>query len=146
VHEWFIEGTEPQTTCEMHRRVGDEVFVILPPEAQAWAREHNLAPPPAPASPDAADVQITRPYTGTVYQLDPSLDREAQRILVAIETAGPVDQVTLTVDGRAVATLTAPPFAVYWPLVAGAHTFRAVAQQADGTTQQSAPVRIDVRP
>ncbi len=146
VHEWFIEGTAPQTTCEMHRRVGDEVFVILPPEAQAWAREHNLAQPPKPASTDAPGVQIMRPYTGTVYQLDPSLDRDAQRILVAIEAAGAVDQVTLTVDDRTVATLTAPPFTVYWPLVAGTHTFRAVVRQADGTTRPSAPVRIDVQP
>ncbi len=146
VHEWFIEGTEPQTTCDMHRRVGEEVLVILPPDAQAWAREHNLAQSSDRTPTGAEGVQITRPYTGTVYQLDPSLDRDAQRILVSIEVPGRPEQVTLTVDDRAFATLNAPPYAVYWPLIEGMHTFRAVARLPDGTTVQSAPVGIDVLP
>jgi hypothetical protein len=54
--------------------------------------------------------------------------------------------VTLTVDDRPIATLTAPPYAVHWRLVEGAHTFRAAVRQADGSVSRSAPVRIDVEP
>jgi membrane peptidoglycan carboxypeptidase len=146
VHEWFVAGTEPRTPCRMHRRAGGEVVVVLPPEARAWAREHNLAPPPDRTSPDARAVRITRPYTGTVYRLDPALDRDAQRILVEVAVPGAPDAVTLTVDDRPIATLTAPPYAVHWRLVEGAHTFRAAVRQADGSVSRSAPVRIDVEP
>jgi membrane carboxypeptidase/penicillin-binding protein PbpC len=146
VHEWFLEGSEPQTTCDMHRRVGDEVRIVLPPEAQAWAREHNLAQPTDPLMDATAAVRITRPHTGTVYRLDPSLDRDAQRILILVETPGKSERVTLTVDDQRFATLNAPPYAVYWPLTEGDHTFRAAVRQADGTTRQSEPVRIAVLP
>ncbi len=42
VTELFIAGTEPTETCDVHQRVGDQVYIAVPPEAQAWAREHNL--------------------------------------------------------------------------------------------------------
>ncbi len=42
VTELFIVGTEPTATCDVHQRVGDQVYTVVSPEAQEWARDHNL--------------------------------------------------------------------------------------------------------
>ncbi len=140
----------------------ERVYTLLPPEAQEWARRHGIPqPPPAgpeetvaagPALPshlqDATPLVLSEPDEGAVYQLDPSLPRDVQRIRVAARPgsgASPVE-VTLFVDGQPLAHFRRPPYRAFWPLEEGEHTFWAEGVDVEGALISSNRVRIRVRP
>ncbi|NBD36190.1 MAG: PBP1A family penicillin-binding protein [Chloroflexi bacterium] len=104
VRELFIEGTAPTRTCEVHRRIDGTLYTILPPEAQAWAREHNLPQPEIQT--DAAPLQITAPDQGASYQIDPGVARAAQKIVIAAAAGRPFATVQLHIDGELLAVAT----------------------------------------
>lgn len=148
VTETFIAGTEPTTTCTMHRRIDGTVYTVLPPEAQGWAREHHLPQPPTPSRQPAALVsflRLTSPDVGTVYRIDPAQPRDTQKIVIAAEASGALAQVTLLLDGSPLAQFTAPPYTHLWRLEPGAHTFMAVGVTADGDQVSSSDITVEVR-
>jgi hypothetical protein len=57
-----------------------------------------------------------------------------------------VRQVTLYVDGQALASLDAPPFEAWWGLSAGAHEAWAAGVRQDGSRVESAHVHFTVKP
>ncbi|HQE93355.1 MAG TPA: PBP1A family penicillin-binding protein [Anaerolineae bacterium] len=148
VTETFIAGTEPTTTCTMHRRIDGTVYTVLPPEAQGWAREHHLPQPPAPSQQPAvlvSSLRLTSPDVGTVYRIDPAQPRDTQKIVIAAEASGALAQVTLLLDGSPLAQFTAPPYTHLWRLEPGAHTFMAVGVTADGDQVSSSDITVEVR-
>ncbi len=135
----------------------------LPPEYAAWARENGV---PQLSPGDAAQetgglvsaslhpgastppLRLASPDPNRVYTLDPGLPASAQQVpLTALpgdelaSTAGPI---TLLADGMPLAIVDAPDYTAWWPLVAGQHTFLAVATRADGTHVESEPVTVRV--
>lgn len=151
VVETFIAGTEPTQTCAMHRRIDGIVYTILPPEAQAWAREHHIPQPPVAHQPPPADqraspaLYITSPDTGAVYRIDPALSRETQKIAITLETDLAFEHVTLMDNDRAVMRFTSPPYTLLWRLEPGTHTFSATGVTSDGTTVTGNAVTIEVQ-
>lgn len=170
VKELFLAGSAPTATCAMHQRIAvdiatglratadtpfervvERVYTVVPPEALEWAQEHGIAqPPPAPDAGGAAvgaPLLMTAPDQGASYQIDRGLPRDAQRILVAARAGAgaALGEVTLYVDGHALATFPAPPYQLYWPLEAGEHAFWAEGWDAQGHKVQSTEVRIQVR-
>jgi 1A family penicillin-binding protein len=184
VTELFIEGTEPAETCTMHRRVAldratglratadtpperivERLYTILPPEAQAWAREQGLPEPPPSPSPGLAladlgsSVQnpdpgiqshlllMSSPDAGAVYRLDRGLPRDVQRIVVAARPGTRVSlaEVTLLVDGRPLARFGAPPYQALWGLEPGLHVFSAEGLDIHGERVVSDEAWVQVR-
>ncbi len=148
VTELFLEGTEPTTTCEMHQRIGDQVYVVLPPEAQAWGREHGIPQPPTDdrVSAPEAGLILTSPDTGAVYRIDPTLPPAQQKIRIAAAAGVALDRATLLVDGVPFAEFDAPPYEALWTLTEGTHRFQARGIDAQGEDVMSGIVEVTVQP
>jgi membrane carboxypeptidase/penicillin-binding protein PbpC len=173
--EWFVEGTVPTDPDDWYQLLGldsrtglladdatprerivERVYLVLPPEAQRWAREQGIpaAPPSAAAvsggyGETAAPLAITSPDNGVVYRLSPNLPVERQQIRLAVVARRPLAQVTLLLDDRPVtisnrSTLTTPPYELFWTLRPGKHRLIAVGLTADGRTVSSEPVEFEV--
>jgi 1A family penicillin-binding protein len=164
-------ATGLRATAETPReRIVERVYTILPPEAQDWARERGILelPPPTQAGlavseggsqlaeieseaagrePGDAGLTISSPDAGSVYVLDGSLPRDAQRIEVAAYPAASVSlrEVTLLVDGQPLAQFSTPPYKALWQLEPGAHLFWAIGFGPDGAQISSNQIRIEVR-
>jgi hypothetical protein len=89
---------------------------------------------------------ITSPHQGSVYRLDPALPREDQRIEIAARASDGVSvaEVTIYVDEESLASFTALPYRVMWPLASGEHTITAVGYDPVGNRLESQPVHIIV--
>ncbi|MBN1246056.1 MAG: hypothetical protein JXC32_00265, partial [Anaerolineae bacterium] len=149
VTELLIPGTEPATICEMHRRIGDTVYLDLPPEAHAWAREYGV--PLLPLDEDegligTTDLVLTSPDQGAAYQIDAATPLAQQKIRVAAAADRLFAEVTILANDIAIATFAEPPYELLWQLEAGTYRFRAVARDAAGAELHSNSVEITVRP
>ena len=164
-------ATGLRATAETPReRIIERVYTVLPPEAQDWAREQGILelPPPDHAGLSASEtamlpaeagsaamarelggpeLTMSSPDAGSIYQLDGSLPRDAQRIeVVAYPAADTVlQQVTLFVDGQPLAEFGTTPYKALWQLQPGVHLFWAVGSGRDGTQIASDKIQIEVR-
>ncbi|RLC69830.1 MAG: penicillin-binding protein, partial [Chloroflexi bacterium] len=140
-------------------RVVERVYTVLPAEAVEWGRERGLAmgnwlletgswklETSSQLLASSFQLVITSPDQGDVYRLSPALPPSEQRIEVAVRPGEGMKlaEVTLYVDGRPLARLTAPPYRAMWPLAPGVHRFAAVGRDGAGNAWQSQPVRITV--
>ena len=140
-------------------RIVERVYTALPAEAVEWARERgmdvgyrildigNRDQETRNLKPQTQNpLTITSPHQGSVYRLDPSLPREAQRIeIAALAREGVIlARVILYVDGEPLASFDAPPYRVMWPLELGEHIIAAVGSDSAGNRLESEPVRIVV--
>jgi 1A family penicillin-binding protein len=171
--EMFVAGSEPHDVCTMHQRVRldratgelatadtpaerimEQVYLILPAEAQEWAAEQGVPRPPiegglagrAPAMSEEV-LTLTSPDAGTIYQLSAALPRTEQRVALAARSADGVrfTAVELWVDGEAAARFSAGPYETRWVLEPGTHTFLARGRTIDGQWVESRPVQVVVR-
>ncbi|HEY4690189.1 MAG TPA: PBP1A family penicillin-binding protein [Anaerolineae bacterium] len=173
--EVFIAGTEPVQPDNLYRpfqidvatgrlatsdtpldRVATRVYLVLPAEAQEWARENGI--PQLPISNlDSREsnlqlptsnfqVRITRPYARTVYKITPQTPLETQRIPVqAIAADGvQIERLTIFVDGRAIGVFDSVPVRTWWTLSPGRHVFTVEAVDRQGNRLAGAPVTIVV--
>ena len=141
----------------------------LPPQAGPWAHGHGLlllsdllpagtqvtavpggrdTPPPSgsPTALPQAELSLVSPGDLTTYQISPGLPLANQQIRLLAVGAGDIRQVTIYIDGQALASLDAPPFEAWWALSAGAHEAWAAGLRLDGTRVESAHVRFTVKP
>jgi membrane carboxypeptidase/penicillin-binding protein PbpC len=149
VKEWFIVGTEPTDVCQIHQRIGGEVYTVLPPEAQEWAREHNVPQPPSPQNQTAYASQaprliLTSPDAGAVYRIDSTVPRDAQKIPLVAETGIALKRVVFLANGEPLVHLDASPYVTFWQLEPGTYRFSAMGVKADETNVMSNEVRIEV--
>jgi hypothetical protein len=84
---------------------------------------------------------IASPDAYTVYQISRELPLNAQRLRIV--AAGPpgLRDVTIYLDGQALATSASPPFEAWWVLEAGEHAVTATAVTAAGEV-----IASDARP
>lgn len=171
--EWFIDGTAPQEldtfwhALDIDTRTGQfadattpaesrssELFVVLPVEAEPWARSVGLNVLPADRVREielvqsqpvgAASLRIVVPFPGAVYQISATMPRENQKL--RLEAAAPRDalRVRLLLNGASVAEFDRSPFSFFWELEPGEYTLTAQSVSAGGTTTDSAPVMFRV--
>jgi 1A family penicillin-binding protein len=142
-------------------RIVQKVYTILPPEAQEWAQAEGIpGPPPVVGQPGAGGEQqvaltsgrglplaMGSPDDGAVYRLDPGLPTDAQRIEVLAYAAAGVSfgEVTMLVDGRPIARISAPPYETLWQLEPGSHVFSAEGVTLSGERVASDEVQLHVR-
>ena len=161
--EWFVPGTEPRASCDMHEIVAIDpvtslragpacrgatrrVFERYPERFANFARQAGRRVAPAefsPRCPGARDAsahgqpELAFPSPDAHFVLDPGA-RDAPEIV--LEARSPSERLTFFVDDRPIATAR-PPFRVPWRLSAGSHRVHVAA--ADG--QESQRVPFDVR-
>lgn len=168
VTELFIAGTEPTETDNLYQlfkidaatglltdastptnRIVEKVFLVLPPEAESWARQAGIPRPPADEGAGVRGsgpgiIAITSPDPQTVYHLTPLIPAESQQIRITAVSAVPLRSLTFVLDGRPLATLGAPPFEMWWRLAAGDHQLEIVGKDAAGSEYQGEPVTFSV--
>jgi penicillin-binding protein 1C len=157
--EWFIEGTQPTQPDTSYRqvqidtatgRLADDTtppnrrtnitVLDLPPAAHSWARAEDLTllsdllagsgediGPNAPAA-----LRLASPTYGSVYRLSPSMDTDAQRIVVEAVVEAGLTQITLWMDGILLESFEQGPYRVWWPLGVGLHEVWAEGVDEDG--------------
>jgi penicillin-binding protein 1C len=169
--DWFIDGAEPRYADTLYqkftldRRSGllanaatppdqrfEQVYAVLPQEAQAWALKNGFPQPPrgarlAPAGDASADqgVRILSPDPYTIFQLAPQTPFDTQQIRFTAAAPAGTQRVTYYLDDRVIGTAEEAPYGVWWGLRYGAHTAYAIAEMADGARQRSPAVRFDVQ-
>jgi penicillin-binding protein 1C len=166
--EWFLQGTvptQPDTwyqTITLDARTGQladattppeaavsQVLLVLPPAAREWALANGLPQPLVEKSQNQnsqISIRISSPDPQTVYQISPRLPRASQRVPFRIITHQPITQLAFLLNGSEIATLTASPYEVWWPLEAGTYALTARATLATGEVVESAAVEFRVEP
>ncbi|MBN1976036.1 MAG: PBP1A family penicillin-binding protein [Anaerolineae bacterium] len=142
-------------------------YTLYPAEAQDWVGWQGIPQPPqaysplCPGSGETGDwrleigerpisglqsLVLTSPDPGGCYRLSPEIPAASQQLFVAVRPAEGVAlrQVTLYVDGHALATLAGPPYQARWQMTPGTHTFWAVGEDVWGNRVESERVVIEV--
>ncbi|MBI5538401.1 MAG: penicillin-binding protein 1C [Deltaproteobacteria bacterium] len=169
VTETFVKGTAPDQTCDMHvelpidKRNGLKAGPSCPASEMelktlesyegkfaAWAlgarrpvvpaRFSPLCPGPDDSAGAQAGLSIRYPYPGATFHLDPSLNPDAQGIVVRADAPSRVTRMRFVVDGKVVG-VHGPPFEHTLRLEPGEHR---VWVETDGN-QRSAAIEFDVQ-
>ncbi len=129
----------------------------LPPQAYAWARSQGLPlladlmdaaalawPRPGLSGLPTGQPQWLAPADGSQFRLSTFVSPDAQRIpLEALAPAG-ATEVTLWMDGVAIAHPDSAPYRVLWRLTPGLHRAWVTARLSNGQTVSSPPISFTV--
>ncbi|HEV8635481.1 MAG TPA: Ig-like domain-containing protein, partial [Chloroflexota bacterium] len=111
---------------------------------------HTAAGPPAasrgadPVFGRQHSVRVTSPVDGALFEIDPTLPADVQRLELTASVADGARRVAFYVDGRRLGTLTAPPYRALWPIAPGEHRIWAIAEAPDGQREEGPSVEITV--
>jgi membrane peptidoglycan carboxypeptidase len=167
--ELFIDGTQPTTYDTFYQpfridsatglladdstppeRVVTQVFLVLPPEAQEWARAKGIPQPPNSGQWSVASGQstlhITSPDDATIFNISPRLPIESQQITFSAVSGATMREVSFVLNGKVEATLTEPPYQYFWTLAPGQYTLEVVGVTASGERVSGEAVRFEVKP
>lgn len=165
--ELFIDGTQPTTPDTFYQlfridtatgllaaastppeRISEQVFVVLPPEVQEWAREKGI--PEIPNSnfqnPNSSLLTLTSPDDATLYNISPRLPLESQQITFTAVSGAALKEVSFGLNGKVVATLTQPPYQYFWTLAPGRYELEVKGVTMKGETVSGGAVRFEVKP
>jgi len=164
--EWFLEGTAPTQTDNLYQKFAidtrsntladentppafrkEQVFLVLPPEARAWAAREGIPTPPIGAQVvgyAAYPVRLLEPDPYTVFQLTNLTPLASQRIKLRVAVPSNTHSVSYWLDGQHLATSFYEPFELWWALVPGEHELKAVAITEDNALLSSEPVKFQV--
>lgn len=165
--EWFIEGTVPTQLDNLYQtftvdsatgaladentppeRRQEQVVVILPQEARGWGALNGYPDPPAGAEFRPTDsktgVRLLAPDPYTIFQINPVIPLETQRLRFYAAVPEGTVAVTYTLNGVEIGSSTAAAWEVWWTLALGDYELVAVARLEDGSEQVSAPVPFRV--
>ena len=95
-----------------------------------------------PLDPDS--LTLTSPIDNTTYRITPNLDLSAQQLSFSAPTVPGLVQMIFFVDGISLATLSSPPYQVWWTLSLGEHRFWVQGVMTDGETVKSNVVTVVV--
>jgi penicillin-binding protein 1C len=159
INEWFIDGMEPGTPCDVHQefvvrtpdgRERTQTYEIFPPEYRQWAAIEGMPLPPPGARRVARRgdrgehvdrLTIVSPNPGDYFKIDPVLRREYQSITIAGYVPRGVTDVHLRVNGAL--ELPFDNGGVQWQLKQGVFRFQ-LSGIAENMVVVSAPVVINV--
>ncbi len=142
------------------------VFRVLPPDAEAWAVAAGLPRMPRQTCPATSDQRsattesdpssavvrrssavvpaLLTPAPGTVFSISPGIPRDRQRIALQAQAGADAAKLTIYLDGKPLATFSAPPYRAFWPLAPGAHRALVEAQDERGKVRRSVEVEFVV--
>ena len=126
----------------------EQVFIVLPQEAQEWGYRHGIRQPPTGAAVQLSDTnigaRILYPDPYSVFQISLVTPIETQRLRFRAAAPEGAVTVTYTLNDQTLGPLTEPPYSYWWTLAVGDYTLTATATLADGANQESAPVEFHV--
>lgn len=119
--EIFLPGTAPEAPCPMHRGEGVSRELDVGPEFFAWAQREGMdvAPPSMNSQSGERATRIVSPSNGAEFLLEPGRPLQSQGIPVRVLVPRGVDEVTLRLNGEAIAL--GPPFSRRMRIDRGAH-------------------------
>lgn len=165
--ELFIDGTQPTQPDTFYQqfkidtatgaladeatplnRIMTQIFLVLPPQAQEWARSRGLPQPPTGATITANNqpLQITSPDDATVYNISPRLPISSQQITFSVVSNQNLKEVSFILNGKVVTTLDQGPYLYFWTLAPGHYTLEARAITLTGQALTGNPVSFEVQP
>jgi penicillin-binding protein 1C len=166
--ELFIEGTQPTTPDMFYQpfridtatglladdstppeRIVEQVFLVLPPEAQEWAREKGIPPPPGTGSSSVngdQSLHIISPDDATIYNISPRLPIESQQITFTAVSGEALKEVSFVLNGEVVATLAQAPYQYFWTLAPGRYELEVIGVRLNGERVSGGIVRFEVKP
>lgn len=165
--EIFIEGTQPTARDNFYQpfkvdaatgaladsntppnRIVTQVFLVLPPEAEEWAREKGI--PQLPVNSNQLSVisnlKITSPDDKTVYKISPRLPLSNQQVSLNAVSAKAFKEVSFVLDGVVIATVRESPYQTFWQLAEGKHSLKAVGVTKEGERVESEAITFEVKP
>ena len=165
--EWFIAGTEPTQPDTIYQQVTIDkltggladnstpngrkqtiVVLDLPISSQPWARSQGLSLladlPQAGEGTIHPQISLISPRAQTTYRIDPTFDASAQKILIEAVAGAGITEVTIWVDGVALASLSRSPWQAWWQLTPGEHQFWATGLTADGEMVTSEVIIVSI--
>ena len=170
INEIFLPGTEPRAYDTFHqpfiidRATGllaseqtaphnriEQVFLVLPAEAQAWAQRKGIpSRRPSLSLPrledgTSYDFRLLSPDPYTVFALADHLPPALQRIRFSVSAPPSLRQVRYTLNDELIASSDRPPWDAWWSLQIGDFSLKAQALLANGDTIESASVAFSVR-
>jgi penicillin-binding protein 1C len=132
-------------------QIVERLYAIHPPEFHAWMRDHDLplpprAPPahdqerPPPGGPAITErLRILYPCQGALYQIDPVLRTEFQRIELRAAADDCLRDIHWRIDGR---RLAGDYRHVTWRLAPGMHRIELHATDEQGESLRALPVTV----
>jgi penicillin-binding protein 1C len=154
ISELYLEGTAPIASCTEHQLIAVKAGMGMAHARNASETAGEVQPRPDTASDLGSEAAagsdrplgMSSPDEGAVYRLDPSLPRDAQRILVSAQPAPGISlaEVTLLVDGLPLASLASPPYEALWRLEPGVHIFSAEGLSSQGERVEASKVEVVV--
>jgi membrane carboxypeptidase/penicillin-binding protein PbpC len=138
-------------------RIQERLVLDLPLLAQAWARlqgitllsdvkqaagagRSDLSEADGELTASRSDLVLLSPADQSIYRIDPGFPIDSQRIKIEAASSG-VGAVTLWVDDQPLAVLDAPPYAAWWQLEPGEHSFWAT-QEANSLRSPTVIISI----
>lgn len=128
--------------CQMHQRLGGELYCLYPPLYRAWALGQGIPQPPVRHTGDS-QVSIAFPDNGAVFRLDGDLRRTHQALHLRVLVPDWCERVDWEV-GETHLSAGKAPFDAWWPLQPGGYLVRATAYGKERQEASSA-IRILVR-
>ena len=121
VYEYCLNGTHDlEQTCTWHKKSGDELETLYPPEYQQWARTTK---PAAQINYNTAPLYIQTPKNNAVFYFS-ELHKEKQAVSVEV-FGGAQDTLQVFYDDELYVTIQRP-FVFQLPVERGEHTCRVV--------------------
>ncbi|HRQ37666.1 MAG TPA: transglycosylase domain-containing protein [Chloroflexota bacterium] len=136
-----------------------QLALALPPPLHPWARAEGLlllddlllaqaavgdADTAAVLNASVSPIHLISPDPQTKYRISMAVPAAAQKLPVEAVAAAHMQSVTLWLDDAPLATLTGPPYRVWWALTPGVHTMWAEGVDAEGTAVQSERINFEV--
>jgi membrane carboxypeptidase/penicillin-binding protein PbpC len=169
--ELFIEGTQPTTYDMLYQsfridsatglladdstppeRIVTQVFLVLPPEAQEWAREKGIPQIPNPnfQNPNSQlstlTLTLTSPDDATIFNISPRLPITGQQITFSAVSGVAMKEVSFVLNGEGVATLAEPPYQYFWQLAPGRYRLEVTGVTVSGERVSGEAVAFEVKP
>ena len=167
--ELFIEGTQPTTYDTLYQsfridsatglladdstppeRIVTQVFLVLPPEAQEWARAKGIPQPPNsgqwPVASGQSTLHITSPDDATIFNISPRLPITGQQITFSAVSGAAMKEVSFVLNGEVVATLAEPPYQYFWQLAPGRYRLEVTGVTVSGERVSGEAVAFEVKP
>ena len=118
--------------------------IVLPAQTAALPAGGRMAPGRDATLASGVSLTLTSPDPARVYRLSRAAPADTQQIEIAAQSALPLRELTLTVNGRPLWQQQATYASAWWQLQAGEYTFQAIGITTAGETIQSAPITITV--
>ncbi len=169
--EWFIAGTEPTMRDNLYQvveidketgRLSNDntpqtqrrtiTALNLPPEAHSWARKNGLILLLDLQNQEEQNtiigeyhpIQILSPANSVVYRINPTMDKETQKLHIEVANSIEFNKVELWLNDYLLTTLYQKPYGSWWSLSPGKYAVLARGFLDNGESIQSPIVYFTV--